>query len=160
MIPPAPLDENDDDFSLDELNDHFVNSFSGLGFIQAYRDFFLILDVMPALFLNDLVNRHAMLSRKRNKLLKQGHFRKATQVKISEDGYFLCSYKFLQTPSYPPIWSRNRQETLTAKLISFRYIKIRRQGRDGARWVYINGLRIRKDIDRAIRNIGKNLDKH
>lgn len=131
-----------------EYHRHARRAFSSQNYFNTFRDLTLIIDVLPAVFLSDLISREDILTRRRFQLRKRGLNKKAAKVRIDKDDYFGCSTKFLQSRRYPPVWTVKQQRNQLAKLTKLGFIKTRRQGHDGIRWIWIDYERINIELDK------------
>lgn len=134
-------------FTVQDYHRHSRRAFAGQNYFATFRDLTLIMDVLPAVFLSDLISREDILYKRKFRLMKRGKTKKSDKVNIDNEDYFGCSVKFLQSRRYPPCWSVKQQENLFKKLIKAGYIKTRRQ-KKGVRWVWIDFEHINQELDR------------
>lgn len=125
-------------------------SLSSANYFNTFRDLTLVpgFKVTQAVFLSDLINREDMLHNIRQDHIRHGRKRKAAKVKIDEEEFFGCSIKYLQSRALPPIWTDEQQRDLIRVLKKKDFIKVKRVGRDGMRWIWVNHELIQENLSK------------
>jgi hypothetical protein len=101
--------------------------------------------VTIAVFLQDLIYREA-------KALRSVEFRKKKGLKLNVDdeGFFLCSTKFLSNPKYPPTWTLDKQNRYFSILEKMGVIQKKLKGLPAQRWIKIDTDWLDDLIDEAL----------
>lgn len=113
------------------------------GYFLFFRNYGRLLDKEEALLLQDLINREDMIRLKQIKLRKT----KRRQIHAATpDGYFRCTFAFLQNENYL-VWTEREQRRLFPLLERKGYISTTKRGSPPRRWVRIHYLFIEDQLD-------------